>query len=1070
MPETETMGAHVLRAAFDAMLNSVTRNPPIGRRSPAVACPLHDRLRRMITKNRFDSPRILRLLFGDKGMNCLYTKASLAEAAPARHAFRACRRRALPSTSLIPFLRRRAEDAIAATSTVRAMSTVPIASGADAKPAPKVTLRTLQRKYAAAVPISVLTAYDFTMASAADAAGVDVILVGDSVGMVVHGEASTAPVTLDDMIRHSVWVSRGAPRPFIVGDLPFGTYAGPGPDKAVASAVRLVQEGRVHAVKLEGGRTQAAKIAAIVAEGIPVMGHVGLLPQTAPAVSGYALTGRTADAALAILLDALAVQQAGAFSIVLEKVPSEVAAVASALLSVPTIGIGAGPACGGQVLVSHDLLGLYPRQPPKFVKEYHPLGHRMREAFGLYCREVSEGSFPDALPGWTPPEQQPLRKPAAAAAAAAAAASHSAAAPAQSSSNNSNVSPSSGAPRYHFRMPPAELRALLDSFENRSAASAVDSIYNAVGRERFDKAYSILKRLVEASDAAVSGSEAPARVPSQSVSSSAAAAVAPMQAQVSVSADLPPPSYRPVDRSSSNRDIAESLPAGARHRSILPAAASQPPLKVAIVGSGAIASLFAALLSRPPRGTGMSAPAFPSAVECDVTMFSLSASRSSQLSTNTSSGSCSGLSVRLHESLGLGAQGSLVPLTGAAGVKVAHFPPWLMASGGNVAPGGGISVSDQHQRQQWLEQHSGRYDLVILANKAYQAVAGAAAARILTRKLFGAHHSGNTSAFDRGYILPLYNGGYTLEYLRQQLSRRGAVEGDDVISPDQLLYGTTSHGALASLTSSGATLVTHTGVGQTLIAPSASSIALCADPSAAEAAAAAIAAVLRARRVPAAALGAGSAPAMRWAKLAVNSVLNPVAALLGLRNGEVKEWYAGGGAESSLLARLASETADVMGADLDAYARSSLPSLAALSHAQLLRLIPGWADFDPAPGAVSGPSSAGAYILGKALSVADATAPNVCSYLADLRAGRPTEVQFINGWIAERAEVQSGDRAGEPLTVHADVTDAILAKEGLLVPARGWLTGGARGSHHEGPPGQLVAAIDEIRAAAGANC
>lgn len=348
-----------------------------------------------------------------------------------------------------------------------APASVGAAAAVAAAPPPhprRVTLRALRRKAAGGGPLVVLTAYDYATAAAVSATpGVDVILVGDSAGMVVHGAASTTGVSLDDMLRHCAWVAAGAPRPFLVGDLPFGSYAGPGPAAAVASALRMVREGGMHAVKLEGGGAAAeGKVAAVVAEGVPVMGHVGLLPQTAPAVDGYALAGASAAAALGVVADALGLAAAGAFAVVLEKVPSELAAAVTALLGpgVPTIGIGAGPECGGQVLVSHDLLGLIDRPPPRFVRQYADLGGAMRAAFGAYAADVGARRFPDPLlpgggSGAEGVQSEPLP-------VAAALLPPTPPAPA-SASASSAPSPAPPPPRYHFRMPRAELAALVSA-------------------------------------------------------------------------------------------------------------------------------------------------------------------------------------------------------------------------------------------------------------------------------------------------------------------------------------------------------------------------------------------------------------------------------------------------------------------------------------------------------------------------------------------------------------------------------------------------------------------------------
>lgn len=220
--------------------------------------------------------------------------------------------------------------------------------------------------------------------------------MGDSVGMVVLGHSTTVPVTLSAMVHHCRAVSRGAATgrapALLVGDLPFGTYTTEA--LALGAAVRLVQDGGMQAVKLEGGRAQSAKLARVVAEGIPVMGHVGLLPQTAALGGAYALRGRSGSAALQCVEDALAVQAAGAFSVVLEMVPAQLASFVTALLRIPTIGIGAGPGCAGQVLVAHDMLGVAPRAVPRFVKKYAELNGTVQAAVAAYADDVHARRFP----------------------------------------------------------------------------------------------------------------------------------------------------------------------------------------------------------------------------------------------------------------------------------------------------------------------------------------------------------------------------------------------------------------------------------------------------------------------------------------------------------------------------------------------------------------------------------------------------------------------------------------------------------------------------------------------------
>ncbi len=253
----------------------------------------------------------------------------------------------------------------------------------------------LQKMKADNVPIVMVTAYDFTMARLVDAAGVDMVLVGDSLGMVVQGHDDTLPVTMDHMVYHTRCVSRGLKRAHLVGDMPFMSYQ-IAPAAAVEAAGRLMKEGRAHSVKLEGGRRVSEAIEAIVSAGIPVVGHVGLTPQSVHAMGGFRVQGRTEDAAQQVVDDAIAVQEAGAFCVVLEGIPSEVAERIRAELHIPTIGIGAGPQCDGQVLVFNDILGLDTSFKPRFVKRYAELQDVMVGAIERYAHEVRAGVFPDA--------------------------------------------------------------------------------------------------------------------------------------------------------------------------------------------------------------------------------------------------------------------------------------------------------------------------------------------------------------------------------------------------------------------------------------------------------------------------------------------------------------------------------------------------------------------------------------------------------------------------------------------------------------------------------------------------
>src|SRR5438034_2733643 len=242
--------------------------------------------------------------------------------------------------------------------------------------------------------IVMVTAYDAPSGRLADAAGVDLILVGDSSGMVVHGRESTVPVTLEEILLMTQWVTRGAKRPLVIADMPFGTYEASN-EQAIGTAVRLVKEGGADAVKLERGGTSVARAKAIVDAGIAVMGHVGLTPQTATVLGGFKAQGRTADRATELIDDAFALQEAGCFAVVLEAVPAPVARKATRALGVPTIGIGAGGDTDGQVLVWHDMPGYYEGHAPRFVKRYAELGEAIVDALGRYAEDVRTGAFPE---------------------------------------------------------------------------------------------------------------------------------------------------------------------------------------------------------------------------------------------------------------------------------------------------------------------------------------------------------------------------------------------------------------------------------------------------------------------------------------------------------------------------------------------------------------------------------------------------------------------------------------------------------------------------------------------------
>jgi len=257
----------------------------------------------------------------------------------------------------------------------------------------RVTINQIRAMKRKGEKIAMLTAYDYSTAKVVDEVGIPLILVGDSLGMVVLGYDSTIPVTMDDMLHHTKAVTRGAKRAMVVGDMPFMTYH-VSVDDALRNAGRFIQEAGAQAVKLEGGVTVAEKVRRIVECGIPVMGHIGLTPQSVHQLGGFKVQGRTREAAIRLLEDARALEEAGAFSIVLETVPAQLAALITQKVGVPTIGIGAGIGCDGQVQVINDMLGSFADFVPRHAKQYAKLGDITREAIAEYYREVQAGSFP----------------------------------------------------------------------------------------------------------------------------------------------------------------------------------------------------------------------------------------------------------------------------------------------------------------------------------------------------------------------------------------------------------------------------------------------------------------------------------------------------------------------------------------------------------------------------------------------------------------------------------------------------------------------------------------------------
>lgn len=257
----------------------------------------------------------------------------------------------------------------------------------------KVTVLKLQAKKERGELITMLTAYDYPSALLVERAGVDILLVGDSLGMVVLGYENTMPVTMDEMIHHAKAVRRGASLPFLIGDMPFSSYETDIP-AAIANAARFMKEAGMDCIKLEGGQEMAETVRAIYNAGIPVMGHIGLTPQSVAKLGGFKVQGKDAASAHKLIDDALALEEAGAWGVLLECIPDRVAQIITDQLTVPTVGIGAGPHCDGQVLILHDLIGFFDRFTPKFAKRYMNLLEEIERALKQYGQEVKEGTFP----------------------------------------------------------------------------------------------------------------------------------------------------------------------------------------------------------------------------------------------------------------------------------------------------------------------------------------------------------------------------------------------------------------------------------------------------------------------------------------------------------------------------------------------------------------------------------------------------------------------------------------------------------------------------------------------------
>ncbi|KAI4139730.1 MAG: hypothetical protein LQ340_007972 [Diploschistes diacapsis] len=295
---------------------------------------------------------------------------------------------------------------IATPNQIRQSSHSPLGSSL-ASPRKKVTIETLRKLYQKGEPITMITAHDFPSAHVADHAGMEMVLVGDSLAMVALGMEDTSEVLMDEMLLHCRSVSRATKSAFTVGDLPMGSYE-VAPEQALESAIRVIKEGRVQSVKLEGGKEMVPTIERITRAGIPVLAHVGLTPQRQNALGGFRVQGKTTASAVKVLEDALAVQEAGAFGVVLEAVPAEVASIVTQKLSIPTIGIGAGNSCSGQVLVQVDMSGNFPpgRFLPKFVKKYGDVWGESLRAIQAYKDEVKARVYPEPQHTYPMPEQE----------------------------------------------------------------------------------------------------------------------------------------------------------------------------------------------------------------------------------------------------------------------------------------------------------------------------------------------------------------------------------------------------------------------------------------------------------------------------------------------------------------------------------------------------------------------------------------------------------------------------------------------------------------------------------------
>lgn len=838
----------------------------------------------------------------------------------------------------------------------------------------RVTVTALKGKFERNEPIVTVTAYDAPMASLADPHA-DVILVGDSVGMVMLGHASTVPVSLEAMTIFCAAAARGTRKALLIGDLPFGSYATE--DIARMSAVRMVQEGGANAVKLEGGRSQKEKIQAICNEGIPVMAHVGLLPQTSPLSSGgsYVVQGKSSYSALSCVYDAIAAQDAGAFAVVLEVVPAQVSAFITGLLTIPTIGIGAGPSCGGQVLVAHDLLGFSQgaaaqndnekreisdapsnsasgspmygsggnsstvMRQPRFVRRYASIGSDINLAFRDFAQDVRGRTFPAS----------------------------------SSSSSSSSASTSLFTSRNH------ETDSIM-GYDNSNKSVSQRVVQK---NEFFDMDLKELRDFqVLAHRDFPSASAAHRALDAAAIELEKRLGGNMLGFQPSSSSSSFKSSPRIEEEEEDKRTIVQTK---IRHdhqsASYVSGTLPSSSLSVAVLGSGAIASLISAALGTNERIKRLSMFSSWSERLVDIRKhggirFRRPLLHNSNIETVCSSIELYDLSDLSRSSIGANANALEDIVLSSSSSSSTHV----------ITPSHGVSRNDIDSSV------TGNFDLVLLCGKAYQVESQAALAALLVKP-------------KAGLAVPLYNGADSFEYLSAVFSLLQSRSMD--ISPGQILYGQTSLGARYKRDEKG-WILEHTGSGQTLVFDSSSDIGgqkstlscnnnnnnnikkiSCYNQKSDL--------ILSAMQIgPGDGLGAWPLQVLfkpqremelaRWRKVAVNSVLNPICALLGVTNGGFGE--AAQGLYKKQVNALAVEAARAIEVNCE------------------------------------GSSVTSHEIIDLVHTVSKKTSFNTNSLLADLKAGREIEAPFINGAIVRSLF----DKKREPAPANSAVLSALEAR------------------------------------------